>query len=245
MTKPQLGQAKRISLRMAYAEIMASSDVHVWCWDGRDHNARRRAIYPGYKAKREPMSEDHFSQIQLFRELLTHSRAWQVDCAGWEADDVVATLARKYAAGGAKVVCHSNDLDYLQLEANPNITIDGIGKRPCDPRWIPLYKALQGDSSDNIPGVRGFGPKAWDTLSLADREALERWIAGKPADICRVPLAPAVRRQLEDPEILKEIQSYLLITHLFSVPADELEKGTVASVPNLEGANAIFTRYFL
>src|SRR3546814_16761889 len=75
------------------------------------------------------MAEDHFAQIRLFRELLTLSPAQQFCVDEWEADDVVATLARKLAARGVSVTCHSNDMDYLQLEANPLITINGIQKR--------------------------------------------------------------------------------------------------------------------
>src|SRR3546814_2887745 len=53
-------------------------------------------------------------------------------------------------------------MDYLQLEANPLITINGIQKREVQPRWVPLYKALRGDNSDNISGIPGFGPKTWE-----------------------------------------------------------------------------------
>src|SRR3546814_9850279 len=108
------------------------------------------------------MAEDHFAQIRLFRELLTLSPAQQFCVDEWEADDVVATLARKLAARGVSVTCHSNDMDYLQLEANPLITINGIQKREVQPRWVPLYKALRGDNSDNISGIPGLGPKTWE-----------------------------------------------------------------------------------
>src|SRR3546814_17651361 len=105
------------------------------------------------------MAEDHFAQIRLFRELLTLSPAQQFCVDEWEADDVVATLARKLAARGVSVTCPSNDMDYLQLEANPLITINGIKKRELQPPWVPLSKALPGRHSDNLSGIPGFGPK--------------------------------------------------------------------------------------
>src|SRR3546814_2455483 len=104
------------------------------------------------------MAEDHFAQIRLVRELVTLSPAQQFCVDEWEADNVVAILARKLAARGVSVTCHSNVMDYLQLEGNPLITINGIQKREVQPRWVPLYKALRGDNSDNISGIPGFGP---------------------------------------------------------------------------------------
>lgn len=245
MTKPQLGGAKRLSLRQTYEATEASSDMHIWCWDGRGHNQRRKDVFPGYKVGREPMSEDHFSQIRLFRELLTHSKAIQFDCEGWEADDVVATMARYYAAKGRKVVALSNDLDYAQLEANPNITIDGIQKRPCLPRWLPLYKALQGDSSDRIPGIPGFGPKAWDDIQPHLQQVEDGIRNLDPRAFDGVPLTPRVRTFLLTTDNLQLLRNYLLITHLFEVPAEDLRKGMIIGVPDRTKAVALLERYFL
>lgn len=245
MTKPQLANSGRLSLRQTYEEIQSSSDAWVWCWDGRGHNDRRKAIFPGYKQGREPMTEDHFSQIRMFRELLTHSRATQFDCAGWEADDVVATLARYYAAKGQSVVCHSNDLDYLQLEANPNITVNGILNRPCKPRWICLYKALQGDSSDRIPGIPGFGPKAWDGVQDHLQQIEDGIRTADPLAFEGLPFTPRVRNYLLDDDNLKLLRNFLLITHMLPVPEEDLTAGMVAGKSDRAAANALLSRYFL
>src|SRR3546814_21116188 len=101
MTTPALPGQKRLSLRQEYQRTQTGT--HIWVWDGVRHNDRRKAIYPEYKAKREPMAEDHFAQIRLFRELLTLSPAQQFCVDEWEADDVVATLARELAARGVSV----------------------------------------------------------------------------------------------------------------------------------------------
>lgn len=247
MTKPQLANAGRLSLRQEFERFLNPdpSETHIWCWDGRNHNQRRLDIFPGYKVGREPMSEDHFSQIKLFREILTHTAATQFDCEGWEADDVVATLARHNAARGKRVVCHSNDMDYVQLEANPNITVNGVQNRPCPPRWICLYKAMRGDSSDRIPGIPGFGPKSWDNVQpyLDQIEDGIRFINPKAFE--GLPFTPRVRTWLQDEANINQLRSYLLITHMFTVPEEELLKGVIRGSPNRAAGEALLDRYFL
>ncbi len=245
MTKPSLPGQKRLSLRQEYERTQVGT--HIWVWDGARHNERRKAVYPGYKAKREPMAEDHFAQIKLFREVLTHSPALQYCVEEWEADDVVATLARKLAARGLQVTCHSNDMDYLQLEANPLIRINGVseGNRSVPPRWVPLYKALRGDNSDNISGVPGFGPKTWETTEAwwPDLEAGIK--LGSAHAFAHIPLPSRVLAWLNEPGNLKTLQSMLLITHMYEVPDEALEKGAIPGKFNPQAAHELLNRYFL
>src|SRR5687767_14551657 len=77
-----------MSLRQRYEATVAKPlGSQIWVWDGYQHNERRRAIYPAYKMNREPIAEDIFSQIKLWKEILTMSTASQVEVYGWEADD--------------------------------------------------------------------------------------------------------------------------------------------------------------
>ena len=243
MTKPQLPGQKRLSLRQEYERMQTGA--HVWCWDGARHNERRKALYPSYKAKREPMAENHFAQIRLFREVLTHAPVQQFCVPEWEADDVVATLARRFASRGVQVVCHSSDLDYLQLEANPLISVDGIRTRDVAPRWIPLYKALKGDSSDNITGVPGFGPKTWADLEpyWPDLEAGIK--LGSPHAFEHIPLPSRVRAFFIDKANIELVQRMMLITHLFDVPEDDLNASVVVGKADPAAADALLKRYFL
>lgn len=240
MTTPKLPGQQRLSLRQEYERMQTGS--HIWCWDGPKHNDRRKAIYPEYKAKREPMAEDHFKQIKLFRELLTHAPVQQVMVDGWEADDVVGTLARKFAGKGLAVTCYSNDLDYLQLESHPLIKINGIRTREVEPRWIQLYKALRGDSSDNISGIPGFGPKTWEQCRpfWPDMEA-----GIKSGVFPDIPLPSRVVAWLNTPGNMQQLQNMLLITHMFEVPDDELSAGCTTGVADPVAANALLARYFL
>lgn len=245
MTKPQMSGQKRLSLRQTYIQMISGTDKHIWCWDGKGHNQRRIDIYPDYKQNREPMSEDHFSQIRLFKELLTHSSATQINCVGWEADDVVATLARKFATNGETVLCHSNDLDYFQLEANPRITINGIQKRPCEANQICLFKALCGDSSDNISGIPGFGPKAWEKILPHLDAIIDGICKANPHAFASLPFTPRVRTWLQDADNLQLLQNMFLITHMFTVPDDDLSNGVTVGVVDTDKAEALLSRYFL
>jgi hypothetical protein len=243
MTKTAMPGQSRLGLRGTYETQMMDGHTHIWVWDGKDHNLRRRELYPPYKMNREPMSEDHFSQIKLFKELMTHSSATQVTVPGWEADDVVGVLAREFAARGHQVVCHTNDLDYLQLTNNPNITINGIQKTPVAARWVNLYKACCGDSSDNIAGIPGCGGKTWDALAPHAAE-LEQTIKER-GDFSRFPFRPQSHRWLSDPENVELVRTMLYITYFLPVPKDEIEKHMIIGRPNRAAADELLNRYFL
>lgn len=238
MTRPTFPGETRLSLRQEF-ERMFNGGTHIWVWDGRGHNERRRKIFPPYKAQREPMAEDMFAQIRLFREILAHTPAIQITCEGWEADDVAGTLARIYANKGLSVVCHSNDLDWTQLETNPLICINGVQKRPAEPRWIPLYKALVGDPSDNIPGIAGFGPKTWNDLA-AHWQTIEDAIRHN-GTFEGIPLP----KRLQNLRVTEDLQNALLITHIFNVPEDEINAGIQIGRPNRDAAELILGQYFL
>jgi hypothetical protein len=240
---------ERIGLRRRYE--MSTQGMHIYCWDGRNHNARRRDIYPAYKMNREPMAEDRFAQIGVFREALQHSPCYQVECDGWEADDVIAALVHRFASrkDPIKVTVYTNDLDYWQLMQYSNVTIDGIkpsGVPNCAPHHIPLYKALVGDKSDNIIGVKGFGPKSWNQLSLPQRKLLQSAIEGDNADmIPPLELHTRVHNLLMQPEKRAEARAALCVTRFIPVPEAELNAGMKQGVLNRAAANALFRRFFL
>ncbi|MDO4870584.1 MAG: DNA polymerase [Candidatus Saccharibacteria bacterium] len=145
-------------------------------WDKKGSStARRVAIYPEYKAGRKMPPEDFFVQIPILRELLDGMNIPLVELDGYEADDLMGALAQQAAAQDFEVALVTGDLDLLQV-VGKNITVyatkTGFSKIEAFDRAhfehkykIKLeqfadYKALRGDSSDNIPGVAGIGPKA-------------------------------------------------------------------------------------
>ena len=136
----------------------------------------RHLEYDGYKAQRKGMPEELAEQMPVLKELLELLGYPLVEQAGFEADDILGTLAKASREQGAECVIATGDRDSLQLVGDgvtvrlaatkfgqPQVTVydaekirEEYGVEP--PQMIEI-KALQGDSSDNIPGVAGIGPK--------------------------------------------------------------------------------------
>lgn len=231
-----------LDLRRRFA---ASRANEIWCFDGRNHNDRRREIYAPYKRNREPLGENIYSYINLWKQLLQHSPASMVEVPLWEADDVIGTLARRFAARGTSVVVHSNDADYLQLTANPLIRINGVQNPPTDGKLVALYKACVGDSSDNIKGIPGFGKGTWAAMD-GHYEALQEAIRTiNPAPLQDLPLPKRVKTWLLELENVALVQAMFLITHFFKVPDEELNASVIKGTPDYEKAEALLQRYFL
>ena len=139
-------------------------------WDGARASDRRREMYPGYKAKRDRMPEDLGAQLPGIRSICDAYRLGSVQLDGEEADDVIATLARRAEAAGLEVVIVSTDRDLLQLVSERVCVLDTMRDRRFGPAEVEArfgvqpaqmldFRALVGDSSDNIPGVAGIGEK--------------------------------------------------------------------------------------
>ncbi len=134
----------------------------------------RFALYPEYKANREKMPDDLRSQIEEIKLMVGTLGIRRIEEADYEADDVLGTIARAHASNSLEVVLVTGDKDAYQLvDDNTSIYANkkGItefesydaaavrGKLGIDPAQVIDYMALVGDTSDNIPGVRGVGEK--------------------------------------------------------------------------------------
>ena len=130
----------------------------------------RDDLFDQYKAHRAPMPDDLRSQVQPLLEAVEALGLPLLRVAGVEADDVIGTLATQGAAAGYEVLISTGDKDMAQLvgphiclvNTMSNTRLDRAGvKAKFDvlPEQIVDYLALVGDSSDNIPGVTGVGPK--------------------------------------------------------------------------------------
>jgi DNA polymerase-1 len=154
-------------------------DYVVWVLDKGD--SFRTAVYPEYKSTREKLDselrQDFDLALEQTRQLLEAFRVPIVTLDGYEADDVIGTLARREADHGLQVVIVSGDKDFYQL-IGPRIALLNPGRggsAGVEEHWVDLnnanerlgvppaqvvdYLALVGDSSDNVPGVRGIGDK--------------------------------------------------------------------------------------
>ena len=146
-------------------------DAVAIAWDERAPTFRHNA-YDGYKATRHGMPEELAQQMPVLKELLTALGFVQVSKAGWEADDILGTLAAACEAAGGTTLLATGDRDSLQLVDDATTVLLATNKEtiPMDPAAIREkygieppqlidVKSLMGDSSDNIPGVPGIGEK--------------------------------------------------------------------------------------
>ncbi len=130
----------------------------------------RREIYPPYKAQRDAMPADLLSQLPYIRKILQALNIPVLEAPGFEADDVIATLARRYAAAGTQVTVVTGDKDLMQIVGDGIGLLDTMKDQRCGPQevldrfgvpaeLVPDLLGLAGDSADNIPGVPGIGEK--------------------------------------------------------------------------------------
>lgn len=158
-------------------------DYLVYCFDLPEPSFRSE-MYPEYKAHRDEMPGDLSPQVPYLIQLTELLGIKHVEKAGFEADDVIGSLAILAAREKVQAVIVSGDKDFAQL-VQPGISlydtmknvrtdVDGVkAKWGIRPDQMIDYLAMVGDSSDNVPGVRGIGPKGACKL-LADFETLER-----------------------------------------------------------------------
>lgn len=182
-------------------------ELLVCCFDAGAQTFRNQ-IFAEYKANRAAPPEELVPQFDLCRELVEKMGIATAICPGYEADDLLATLTARLLAAGHEVVIVTGDKDMAQLLA-PGVRIFNLAR---DDWWTAAsmparmgiradqvgdYLALTGDAADNIPGVRGVGPKA----ACALLEAFGS-LDGIYADLARVDSLPVrgakgLRQKLE------------------------------------------------
>ena len=142
----------------------------------------RDDIFPDYKGTREKMPDDLRGQIERIRELVDTFNIPRLEMEGYEADDVLGSIAHKIADQGIGVKIITGDRDLLQLvteriivslsgrklsESQDYLPADVKEKLGVHPSQVVDYKALVGDKSDNIPGVAGIGQKSAEKFLAA------------------------------------------------------------------------------
>lgn len=139
-------------------------------FDPPRENTFRREMYPDYKAQRDATPEDLVSQLPYIRKILQALNIPILEASRFEADDVIATLASRFAAEGMDVTVVTGDKDLLQIVSDRIALLDTMkGKRSgprqvverfgVPPELVADVLGLAGDSGDNIPGVPGIGEK--------------------------------------------------------------------------------------
>ena len=141
----------------------------------------RHKIFSDYKANRKKMPEELRLQIPEIKKILSQMNISTLVCEGFEADDIIATVTKKISADNLKIFIVTGDKDIMQL-VDENVFVYSPGNKfsgtkiynresviekwNVEPNKICDLLSIMGDSSDNIPGVRGIGPKTASKLIL-------------------------------------------------------------------------------
>lgn len=209
----------------------------------------RHELFPEYKAQREATPEDIKKAVPIIKDLIKAYRIPILEVPGFEADDVIGTMAKTAVSKGYEVRMITPDKDYAQL-VEPNLLMQrpGHGNAPweilgpqevCEkyglqsPLQVIDYLALMGDAADNIPGCPGVGPKTATTL-LQQFGSCEDIIAHSSE------LKGAVRKKIE--EHVDEIKlSKILTTIKTDVPLQYDFEQFKIEEPDKEALRQIFT----
>jgi DNA polymerase-1 len=207
----------------------------------------RAEMFPAYKATRKEPPEELVVQMDYFAKVV-HGMGWPVlSVPGVEADDVIATLVHEARERDWEVVIFSADKDIMQMVDGHVSMIDAlhqktytrdevIKKMGVPPEKIPDFLALVGDTSDNIPGIRGVGDKTAANL-LDQYGTLENLIAQNPV----VPRI-SIKQPFGDPEQLERIKiSRQLVELRRNVPLPRPLDGLVVGDWDLPELLQLFT----
>ncbi len=164
------------SLLTVFTELQPTHVIAAW---DASSETFRKGVDDRYKATRRPTPDDLVPQFDRVRDILDAFHIPLVERAGYEADDILGTFARQAAAQGIETVIVTLDNDIVQL-VEPHIRVymyrlyqrdyvmydeEAVHERwGFEPRQMIDYKALVGDTSDNIPGVKGIGEKGAKNL---------------------------------------------------------------------------------
>ena len=213
----------------------------------------RHLRYDGYKATRHKMPEELAQQMPVMKQVLQAMNIPIYECQGWEADDVIGTVGKICSNNGWECVVVTGDRDSLQL-IDDNVHIKLVISRPgqtsatlytrelfeeeygFEPKKLIDLKALMGDSSDNIPGVRGVGEKT-------AKELLHRFgsLDGVYAHLDDPSVKPKMREKLENDKENAYL-SYELATIVPKAPIDFEPRDAIVQPYNRPALYALFQK---
>lgn len=169
-------------------ELLARKQPHyLFCAFDKSEETFRNQLYVEYKAHRDPMPDELRQQIPLIREVLTALSIGQLECGGFEADDILAKVAAETEAAGGRCLVVTSDKDCRQLITEKVLLYNirknsemGIEELQADwgirPDQVVDYQAMVGDPVDNVPGIPLVGPKLAQQL-LQQFDTLEGVLA--------------------------------------------------------------------
>lgn len=229
--------------RTIISEVLATTnEAQIWVWDAPGAKATRQQILASYKAKRLPPPENIWPIIDLISEALTHTSALQIKVPRFEADDVIASIVRRYPQEDKLIV--SNDADLRQLLVVPNTRIEAKPNRfNIDPKYVRLFKTCVGDASDNVAGIPGFGVKTWEAVNKkALDENIKALISGGVAHVGELGLPQRCVNWLNE-NSLTLIDTWTVVG-LWDVPIDLINKNTRVGKRDPQRANLVLSQFY-
>ena len=201
----------------------------------------RHKMYDGYKATRHKMPDELAAQMPVLKELLAALGYREVTAEGWEADDILGTLSAACAARSDDCFLATGDRDSLQLVSDTTtvllatttmgrsktavMDVDAVKEKyGVSPRQLIDVKSLMGDTSDNIPGVKGIGEKS--AITLIQKYGSLAGVYAHLDDTADKTIKPKQREHLAEDRAMAEL-SYTLGTIRTDAPIDTAE-GTYA-----------------
>ena len=178
----------------------------------------RMEMLPQYKAQRPPMDPDLHAQFPMIKELLTALNVPILQSEGWEGDDILGTMAHLGEEAGCDMLLVTGDRDMYQL-VTEHVNVVSTRKGLSDvaimtpesvddlyhgitPALVPDFYGLKGDTSDNIPGVPGIGPKKASAL-IAQYGSLDEVIAH--ADEVKGKMGENLRAHIDDALLSRKV----------------------------------------
>lgn len=178
----------------------------------------RMGMLPQYKAQRPPMDPDLHAQFPMIKELLVALNVPILQSEGWEGDDILGTMARLGEEAGCDMLLVTGDRDMYQL-VTEHVNVVSTRKGLSDvaimtpesvddlyhgitPALVPDFYGLKGDTSDNIPGVPGIGPKKASAL-IAQYGSLDEVIAH--ADEVKGKMGENLRAHIDDALLSRKV----------------------------------------
>ena len=209
-------------------------------------NTFRKEMFPDYKANRAKSPDEFRSQLPLIHQVIKSMQILGIEVEGFEADDVIATLAKQGEKEGMRISILTGDRDSYQL-VNESITVlyarKGVSdiarmtpeavfeKYELTPAQYPDFAALRGDPSDNLPSVPSVGEKTaikWikEYGSLTELINHAEEISGKVGDSLREHLEQ-VKLNRKMTELVKDVKINCQIADLIAMPVntDEVKIG--------------------
>jgi DNA polymerase-1 len=162
-------------LSMIHQMILKHQPTHILIARDTKEGSFRKDIYPDYKAHRTEPPDDLIPQFALVDELIQVLGMPEIKMAGYEADDIIGSVATQWRNNFDEILIASGDKDLMQFVDGPIKMLDTMkdkiysredvkDKMGVYPEQIMDYLSLVGDSSDNIPGIKGIGPKGAQNL---------------------------------------------------------------------------------